>query len=174
MLSELCPWNDDGFTGNCQLFWRMASTAPWNTTQPVTLVTLYRPPGPFVDFLSTLVVNSYKVLIVGDSNIHMDNENSSLTISFQPLIDSVRFSQHVNTPIHYFNHIIDLVLVHALDQGWRDVQPPGHVQPARQFDPTNKAIHLYKKKLRNKIKKQTQTQCPDDPDNLARRLPTWL
>ena len=52
-------------------------------TQPVTLVTLYRPPGPyteflseFSDFLSALVVNSDKILIVGDFNIHMVNENS--------------------------------------------------------------------------------------------------
>ena len=68
-------------------------------TQPVTLVTLYRPPGPyteflseFSDFLSALVVNSDKILIVGDFNIHMDNENNSLTIAFQSLIDSIGFS----------------------------------------------------------------------------------
>ena len=91
-------------------------------TQPVTLVTLYRPPGPyteflseFSDFLSALVVNSDKILIVGDFNIHMDNENNSLTIAFQSLIDSIGFSQHVNTPTHHHNHTIDLVLTHGLE-----------------------------------------------------------
>ena len=52
------------------------------------MVTLYRPPGPytdfleeFSDFLSTLVVQAEKILILGDFNIHMDNVNDSLTVA---------------------------------------------------------------------------------------------
>ena len=89
----------------------------WKTTQPVTsIVTLYRPPGPyteflseFSDFLSPLVINSDKVLIMGDFNIHMDNENYSLTIAFHSLIDCW-VSQHINMATHYryCNHTIDV------------------------------------------------------------------
>ena len=87
-----------------------------------TLVTLYRSPGPytdflseFSDFLSTLVINSDKILMVGDFNIQMDNGNNSLTITLQSLVDSIGFYQHVNASTHYHNHIIYLVLTYGLE-----------------------------------------------------------
>jgi len=46
------------------------------------LATVYRPPGPYADFLkefadllSDLFVNVDKAIIVGDFNIHTDNTN---------------------------------------------------------------------------------------------------
>ncbi len=51
----------------------------------LALATVYRPPGPytdflkeFADFLSDLLVNVDKALIVGDFNIHVDNTNDAL------------------------------------------------------------------------------------------------
>ncbi len=48
----------------------------------LALATVYRPAGPykdflkeFADFLSDLLVNVDKALIVGDFNIHVDNTN---------------------------------------------------------------------------------------------------
>jgi len=50
----------------------------------LALATLYRSPGPytdflkdFADFLSDLLVNVDKSLIVGDFNIHVDNTNDA-------------------------------------------------------------------------------------------------
>ena len=54
------------------------------------LVTGYRPPCSvfflleFADFLSSLVVNSDKVVIVGDFKIHMDSEGDPLRSAFNP------------------------------------------------------------------------------------------
>ncbi len=49
----------------------------------LNLATVYRPPGPytdflkeFADFLSDLLVDVDKALIVGDFNIHVDNTNN--------------------------------------------------------------------------------------------------
>ncbi len=42
----------------------------------------------FADFLSDLLVNVDKALIVGDCNIHVDNTNDALGLSFTDLINS--------------------------------------------------------------------------------------
>ena len=75
--------------------------------QLFTLVIVYRPPGPyttflseFADFLANLVVNTDKILIVGDFNIHMDNKNDSLRSAFLSITDSIGFPQLVDLPTH--------------------------------------------------------------------------
>ena len=42
-------------------------------------------------FLSTLVISSDKVIIVGDNSIHVDIDNDSLSTEFISLLDSVGF-----------------------------------------------------------------------------------
>ncbi|XP_051248566.1 uncharacterized protein LOC127358986 [Dicentrarchus labrax] len=72
----------------------------WKTLQPVLFVIVYRAPGPYSDFisefsefLSSLVLKSDKVIIVGDFNIHVDVNNDSLSKAFISLIDSIGFCQ---------------------------------------------------------------------------------
>ena len=90
--------------------------------KPVLFVVVYRPPGPyteflsqFSDFLSDLVLSSDKVIIVGDFNIHVDVNSDSLTTAFNSILDSIGFSQHVNEPTHSFNHTLDLVLTYGIE-----------------------------------------------------------
>ena len=85
----------------------------------VSLVTVYRPPGPyssflleFADFLSSLAVNSDKVVIGGDFNIHMDSEGDPLRSAFLSIIESIGYDQHVHQSTHSHNHNLDLVLTH--------------------------------------------------------------
>uniref|UniRef100_A0A8P4G3Q0 Reverse transcriptase domain-containing protein n=1 Tax=Dicentrarchus labrax TaxID=13489 RepID=A0A8P4G3Q0_DICLA len=94
----------------------------WKTLQPVLFVIVYRAPGPYSDFisefsefLSSLVLKSDKVIIVGDFNIHVDVDNDSLSNAFISLIDSIGFCQSVNKPTHCFNHTLDLVLSYGID-----------------------------------------------------------
>ncbi len=61
----------------------------------LALATVYRPPGPytdflkeFADFLSDLLVNVDKALIVRDFNMHVDNTNDALGLAFTDLINS--------------------------------------------------------------------------------------
>ena len=85
-------------------------------------VILYRPPGPyseflaeFSEFLSDLVLKTSKVIVVGDFNIHIDKKDDSLSTAFSTLIDSIGFSQAINVPTHSFGHTLDLVLTHGID-----------------------------------------------------------
>ncbi len=78
------------------------------------LATVYRPPGhhtdfikEFGDFISELVLAADKVLIVGDFNIHVDNEKD--------ILNSIGVIQHVSGPTHCRNHTLDLILSHGID-----------------------------------------------------------
>ncbi|KAI2644551.1 Transcription factor Adf-1 [Labeo rohita] len=83
----------------------------------LVLATVYRPPGPYTDFLkefaeflSELLVNFDKALIVGDFNIHVDNTNDALGLAFTDLINSFGVKQNVTGPTHRFNHTLDLII----------------------------------------------------------------
>ncbi len=54
-----------------------------------------------------------KVLIVGDFNIHVDNEKDALGSAF--IDNSIGVRQHVSGPTHCRNHTLDLILSHGID-----------------------------------------------------------
>ncbi len=91
---------------------------------------MYRPPGPytdflkeFADFLSDLLVNVDKALIVGDFNIHVDNTNDALGLSFTDLINSFGVKQNVTGPTHRFNHTLDFIISHGIELTDIDIVP---------------------------------------------------
>ncbi len=95
-----------------------------NDKSPVmfVLATVYRPPGhhrdfikEFAAFLSELVLAADKVLIVGDFNIHVDNEKYLLGSAFIDILNSIGVKQHVSGPTHCQNHTLDLILSHGID-----------------------------------------------------------
>ncbi len=69
----------------------------------------------FADFLSELVLAADKVLIVGDFNIHVDNEKDALGSAFIDILNSIGLRQHVSGPTHSRNHTLDLILSHGID-----------------------------------------------------------
>ncbi len=92
----------------------------------LALATVYRPPGTytdflkeFADFLSDLLVNVDKALIVGDFNLHIDNTNDVFT----DLINSFGVKQNVTGPTHHFNHTLDLIISHEIDLTDIDIVP---------------------------------------------------
>ncbi|XP_074501484.1 uncharacterized protein LOC141773537, partial [Sebastes fasciatus] len=94
----------------------------WKALQPILFVIVYRAPGPyseflseFSEFLSSLVLKTDKVIIVGDFNIHVDVDNDSLSTAFISLLDSIGFSQNVHKPTHRFNHTLDLVMSYGVE-----------------------------------------------------------
>ncbi len=96
----------------------------------LALATVYRPPGPytdflkeFADFLSDLLVNVDKALIVGDFNIHVDNTNDALRLAFTDLINSFGVKQNVIGPTYRFNHTLDLIISHGIDLTDIDIIP---------------------------------------------------
>ncbi len=95
-----------------------------NDKSPVmfVLATVYRPSGhhtdfikEFGDFLSELVLAADEVLIVGNFNIHVDNEKDVLGSAFIDIRNSIGVRQHLSGPTHCRNHTLDLILSHGID-----------------------------------------------------------
>ncbi|MCL5130610.1 hypothetical protein, partial [Algibacter sp. L4_22] len=62
-----------------------------------------------------LVLAADKVLIVGDFNIHVDNEKDALGLAFRDILNSIGVRQHVSGPTHRRNHTLDLILSHGIN-----------------------------------------------------------
>jgi len=67
------------------------------------------------------------VLLVGDVNIHLDDDMSTDTIKFNEILDAHNFTQHVQCPTHIGGHLLDVFLTRqSLSYIWKmDVLPPG-------------------------------------------------
>ena len=96
----------------------------------LALATVYRPPGPYTeflkefgDFLSDLLVTADKALIFGDFNIHIDNTNDALGLAFTNLLNCFGVKQNVTGPTHRFNHTLDLIISHGIDLTDIDIVP---------------------------------------------------
>lgn len=79
-------------------------------------VVVYRPPKysqvfiqEFSEFLSTILLLSDHILLVGDFNIHICCPGKPLEKEFSDLMDSFNFIQHVFGPTHEKGHTLDLV-----------------------------------------------------------------
>ncbi|XP_053300289.1 uncharacterized protein LOC128459207 [Pleuronectes platessa] len=92
-----------------------------NHQQPIIFAVVYRAPRAyteflkeFPEFLSNLVLKTDKIIIVGDFNIHVDNNKDCLSVAFISILDSIGFSQCVHKPTHCGNHTLDLVLSYGV------------------------------------------------------------
>ena len=96
----------------------------------LALATVYRPPWPytvflrkFTDFLSDLLVNFDKALIVGDFNIHVDDTNDALGLTFMDLLNSLGLKQNITSATHRRNHTLDLIISHRIEVTDIDIIP---------------------------------------------------
>ncbi len=87
----------------------------------LALATVYRPAGPYTDFLkecadflSDLLVNVDKALIVGDFKIHVDNTNDAFGLALTDLKNYFGVKQNLTGPTHRFNHSLDLIISYGI------------------------------------------------------------
>lgn len=81
---------------------------PWCIVRQVQKVL-----NDFSNFLPTSL-RLFRLVIIGDFNIHIDDTTDSFAISFINLIDSFNFTQHVSGPKHSRGQTLDFVFTHVL------------------------------------------------------------
>ncbi len=94
----------------------LSVSAPISTV----IVTVYRPPKSkgdflteFADLLSLVCVKFERILILGDFNIHIDKNDSTMTRDFLSLLDCFDLKQLVDCPTHIKGHTLDLVITNG-------------------------------------------------------------
>ena len=87
-----------------------------NGPTPTILVNIYRPPKPnkdfitdFITFLTHICTLSPNIILLGDVNIHLDNNNLAFTKDFISCLDSFGLKQFINFPTHCKGHTLDIV-----------------------------------------------------------------
>ena len=65
--------------------------------------------------MAGIVLNTDRLLIIGDFNIHVCCDSRPLVKDFLNLIDSFNLKQSVTAPTHEKSHTLDLVLSHGLN-----------------------------------------------------------
>ena len=87
----------------------------------VRVVVIYRPPSSpvpqffedFSDLLERLSVSSGKLMLTGDFNFHVDNPDDPQAKTFLEMLDSNNLIQHVKSPTHLNDHILDLIITRS-------------------------------------------------------------
>ena len=89
----------------------------------IRLCVMYRPPSnsvadfmeDFLDFIDHHTTTSGRLLVVGDLNLHLDNEKDRNASVFRDLMHSLNLYQHVHEPTHDRGHILDVVVTSTDD-----------------------------------------------------------
>ena len=100
----------------------------------INLYIVYRPPkGSVIEFCNSLAtilesninIDKGKLLMLGDFNIHLDEENNPDTITFNNFLESFGLINYTTFFTHTAKHILDLVI--SNDSTLVHSELPGHV-----------------------------------------------
>lgn len=93
-------------------------------TPSILFICIYWPPRHFSEFITDFsdllskdfVHSKHKIIIVGDFNMHVNNQSDSLAREFLYLLNYMNFKQHVLKPTHNKGHILDLAITYGLSE----------------------------------------------------------
>ena len=85
----------------------------------ITILGIYRPPAgspvefltEFTNWITDVVVQDTNLLVVGDFNLHINNENDENAAKFMELMVALGLVQHVTRPTHKSGNILDLIFM---------------------------------------------------------------
>ena len=100
------------------------------SSKVITIVIVYRPPRKasrkkFLTELRKLLENlstsaSDHLCIMGDFNLHVDDEKNRVTAQLMEILDELRLSQQIMEPTHREGHTLDLVITREDDTSFSD------------------------------------------------------
>lgn len=85
----------------------------YSKTHPVTEATFLK---EFPELLGKVLFKPISVLILGDFNLHVDDDTDCYSKRFNECLQSYGLVQHVKTPTHISGHVLDLILTRRADR----------------------------------------------------------
>ena len=95
-------------------------------TPPLLLVAVYRPPTSqknnfsasdfveeFTEFLTDTILRYENFIILGDFNLHWENNSNTAVCALQDILRTLDCKQFVNSPTHVKGHTLDLIIAKA-------------------------------------------------------------
>ena len=85
----------------------------------ITILGINRPPAgspvefltEFTNWITDVVVQDTNLLVVGDFNLHINNENDENAANFKESMVALGLVQHVTRPTHKSGNILDLIFM---------------------------------------------------------------
>ena len=70
--------------------------------------------------MESILLSKEPLVIVGDINIHVDDNENSDALNFLDLLESLGLQQHVTDPTHIHGHILDLIITRMAENVIRE------------------------------------------------------
>ena len=90
----------------------------------ITNLGIYRPPADspveflteFTNWITDIVIQDTNLLVVGDFNLHINNENDENGANFKESMVALGLVQHVTRPTHKSANILDLIFTENISE----------------------------------------------------------
>ncbi|XP_060590708.1 uncharacterized protein LOC132745754 [Ruditapes philippinarum] len=86
---------------------------PYSKSHPVTQATFL---NEFPELLDRVLLKPEPVVILGDFNLHLDNDDDCYAKRFAECLQSYGLEQHVKTPTHTSGHVLDSIITRKADR----------------------------------------------------------
>jgi exonuclease III len=128
IISHLCLTVKYNQTSTYSSFEHMEIVLTFQNIMIGLLIICRPPPSPknqhtfmhfkyeFTSLLDRICLSTGHQIILGDFNIHMDNNENSHCIQFNNILNSFGLLQHVNQPTQIYGHTLDLIISRENDK----------------------------------------------------------
>ncbi len=107
-ITRSCEYMDVACTHQHQSMRMIAIYRPTRSKKNRTPLSVFY--EEFSDILESCITSQEELLIVGDLNFHVDDENDHDATHFLDILESFDLVQHVNEPTHISGHTLDLII----------------------------------------------------------------
>lgn len=96
-----------------------------NSYSPILVLNIYRRPkcnptffSEFTELLTLVSAICSAIVLTGECNIHVDNQNCNNTVCFMETLECFNLTQYVNFSTHKYGHTLDLVCATGVTIDW--------------------------------------------------------
>ena len=145
-----------------KIYWQYAVWRIQTTDGPLVIFAVYRPPltkginintflGDFLETYAEIQTKHNNVIVMGDFNIHMNQEEDPDAQSFLADLDVMGLRQYVNFATHQKGHLLDLIIMNS-NGVWQAMDPT-----AGEYLSDHRFVHMVLKVKKEPLRRVTRS-----------------